>query len=200
MCGLVFYYTMSQSTSSSPSPPPPAGVDLSPAPSARQVLLFSAIIMIGCCSNVLFLEFLTQHDPGCGDLVTLAQFTFISLCSFPMNFNFSTFSFRPRRIPLTQYISITALFFIVSILNNRAFQYGVSVPVTLITLIHSNSLSYYSFPAHFPACFLCELGPYGDSIVFVINEFVSRADYVSKELDQSVHTRSKIRLFDGFHR
>ena len=106
--------------------------------SVFQIICYASIIVVGCCANLIFLEFLTKHDPGCGDLITLGQFVFISFCSFFLNFDFSSLQLEARRIPLKNYIYMTTLFFIASILNNRAFQYGVSIPVH--TVVRSSSL------------------------------------------------------------
>jgi len=44
-----------------------------------KALLGMLFVFIGCCSNVVFLELIIQIDPGAGNLITFAQFLFISL-------------------------------------------------------------------------------------------------------------------------
>ncbi|MEE6481758.1 hypothetical protein FKM82_012959, partial [Ascaphus truei] len=40
------------------------------------------LIFAGCCSNVVFLELLARKFPGCGNIVTFAQFLFIAIEGF----------------------------------------------------------------------------------------------------------------------
>ena len=37
------------------------------------------LVLLGCCSNVIFLELLVKQDPGIGNLVTASQFIVIAL-------------------------------------------------------------------------------------------------------------------------
>uniref|UniRef100_A0A3B3UWB9 Solute carrier family 35 member B4 n=1 Tax=Poecilia latipinna TaxID=48699 RepID=A0A3B3UWB9_9TELE len=40
------------------------------------------LVFVGCCSNVVSLELLVREFPGCGNIVTFAQFVFIALEGF----------------------------------------------------------------------------------------------------------------------
>ncbi|XP_019308331.1 UDP-xylose and UDP-N-acetylglucosamine transporter isoform X2 [Panthera pardus] len=40
------------------------------------------LVFAGCCSNVIFLELLARKHPGCGNIVTFAQFLFIAVEGF----------------------------------------------------------------------------------------------------------------------
>ncbi|XP_059567811.1 nucleotide sugar transporter SLC35B4 isoform X4 [Myotis daubentonii] len=40
------------------------------------------LVFAGCCSNVIFLELLVRKHPGCGNIVTFAQFLFIAVEGF----------------------------------------------------------------------------------------------------------------------
>ncbi|XP_015414898.1 PREDICTED: UDP-xylose and UDP-N-acetylglucosamine transporter isoform X7 [Myotis davidii] len=40
------------------------------------------LVFAGCCSNVIFLELLVRRHPGCGNIVTFAQFLFIAVEGF----------------------------------------------------------------------------------------------------------------------
>ena len=37
------------------------------------------LVLLGCCSNVIFLELLVKQDPGIGNLVTASQFVVIAI-------------------------------------------------------------------------------------------------------------------------
>ncbi|KAG0727768.1 UDP-xylose and UDP-N-acetylglucosamine transporter [Chionoecetes opilio] len=55
------------------------------------------MVFIGCCSNVVFLEFLVKEEPACGNLITFAQFLFIAFEGFVFTMNFGK---RKNVIPL----------------------------------------------------------------------------------------------------
>ncbi|XP_036283279.1 UDP-xylose and UDP-N-acetylglucosamine transporter isoform X2 [Pipistrellus kuhlii] len=46
------------------------------------------LVFAGCCSNVIFLELLVRKHPGCGNIVTFAQFFFIAVEGFLFEVNF----------------------------------------------------------------------------------------------------------------
>lgn len=78
----------------------------------------------GCCANVITLEQIVQRDPSVGDLITLAQFlavTIVGLLRCALK--------RQRLPPARPWIVPAALYFAVSILNNRAWDYSISVPL-----------------------------------------------------------------------
>lgn len=112
---------------------------LSALPSIPPALLGWVLILVGCCCNVLSLEFITQRDKGAGHLITFAQFLFISCEGFFTQFNFHQFRFNPRLIPLRIYFLLTILFVSASLLNNAALNWNISMPVH--TVFRSSGLA-----------------------------------------------------------
>jgi len=90
-------------------------------------------------SNALTLEHVTSEYPRSGNLITFAQFLVVSLHGLP---KFVTFTrgplnvpvprLRPRRVPLAPYLIQVGLFYSISLLNNLAFGYNISMPVHII--------------------------------------------------------------------
>ncbi|KAI1785338.1 UAA transporter [Ganoderma leucocontextum] len=92
----------------------------------------------GCCSNALTLEQLMRAHPHSGSLITFAQFLSIAIHGLP---KFVTVArvrglpvpwLRKRKIPLAPYLVQVALFYAISLLNNRAFGYRIPMPVHII--------------------------------------------------------------------
>lgn len=69
--------------------------------------------------------FICRNDPGVGSITTFMQFIFISI------YGYSRFGFESQ-IPKLQYFNIVALFFLVNVLNNIAFDYNIPVPLHMI--------------------------------------------------------------------
>ncbi|XP_033102484.1 UDP-xylose and UDP-N-acetylglucosamine transporter-like [Anneissia japonica] len=88
-----------------------------------------AFVFIGCCSNVIFLELLVTTYPGCGNLVTFAQFLIISIEGFIFTTKFGTV--KPE-IPVINYCYMVVLFFLVSVVNNYAINFNISMPLHMI--------------------------------------------------------------------
>lgn len=114
------------------------------------------LILFGCCLNVLTLEVMSRQDPGCGGLITFAQFVFIAAQSSVSQIDFDykqlyrlfdgslsikqiKLSFRKPEIPFKLYVKLTTVFFAASILNNKALDYGISIPVH--TVFRSSGLT-----------------------------------------------------------
>lgn len=98
--------------------------------------LMTAIFLIfgGCCSNVYTLEAITHVVPNCGTLVTFAQFLGVTIGGFSL-FSLSYDGRKAiwdRKVPLTEYCKIVGFHFSVSIVNNLALAYHISVPVHII--------------------------------------------------------------------
>lgn len=87
------------------------------------------LTFIGCCTNVYFLEILTNKVPGSGNMITLAQFLFISVKGFIQESRFGT---KKSIIPLNKYLSLVIMFFVVSVLNNYALNFNISMPLHMI--------------------------------------------------------------------
>lgn len=90
---------------------------------------FIFLTFVGCCTNVYFLEVLTSTVPGSGNLITLAQFLFISVKGFIMEQKFGT---KKSVIPISKYLSLVLMFFVVSVLNNYALNFNISMPLHMI--------------------------------------------------------------------
>lgn len=90
---------------------------------------YIGLTFIGCCTNVYFLELITNAVPGSGNMITLAQFLFISVKGFIMESKFGT---KKSAIPLSKYMSLVVMFFVVSVLNNYALNFNISMPLHMI--------------------------------------------------------------------
>uniref|UniRef100_H3AW58 Solute carrier family 35 member B4 n=1 Tax=Latimeria chalumnae TaxID=7897 RepID=H3AW58_LATCH len=73
------------------------------------------LVFLGCCSNVVFLELLVRDFPGCGNIVTFAQFLFIAVEGFIFQANFGK---KSPSIPISHIIiRIVMTYLYVSIFN-----------------------------------------------------------------------------------
>lgn len=68
-------------------------------------------------------------DPGCGNLVTFAQFAFIALEGFIFTAKFGT---EPLRIGFKNYIILVIMYFFASVCNNYAFDFNIPMPLHMI--------------------------------------------------------------------
>ncbi|KAM3924255.1 nucleotide sugar transporter SLC35B4 [Leptodactylus fuscus] len=87
------------------------------------------LVFSGCCSNVVFLELLARKFPGCGNIVTFAQFLLIAVEGFIFEANFGR---KRPAIPIRYYVSMVAMFFTVSVVNNYAINLNISMPLHMI--------------------------------------------------------------------
>ncbi|XP_040199249.1 UDP-xylose and UDP-N-acetylglucosamine transporter [Rana temporaria] len=87
------------------------------------------LVFGGCCSNVVFLELLARRYPGCGNIVTFAQFLFIAIEGFIFQADFGR---KRPAIPLRYYVIMVAMFFTVSVVNNYALNLNISMPLHMI--------------------------------------------------------------------
>uniref|UniRef100_A0A1L8DEL9 Putative udp-n-acetylglucosamine transporter n=1 Tax=Nyssomyia neivai TaxID=330878 RepID=A0A1L8DEL9_9DIPT len=88
-----------------------------------------ALVFVGCCSNVVFLELLVKYDPGSGNLITFAQFAFIAIEGFIFTHRLGK---EPPRIGFKDYTILVAMFFTVSVCNNYAFDFNIPMPLHMI--------------------------------------------------------------------
>ncbi|EPS38590.1 hypothetical protein H072_7713 [Dactylellina haptotyla CBS 200.50] len=99
---------------------------------------FSLVAMIslifgGCCSNVFALEAIVKEAPDSGHLITLAQFIIVSIEGFIAHFDWNSPTLLVKnQIPMVRWLGAIILFFSVSVLNNWAFEYNISVPIHII--------------------------------------------------------------------
>ncbi|XP_053319127.1 UDP-xylose and UDP-N-acetylglucosamine transporter [Spea bombifrons] len=87
------------------------------------------LVFAGCCSNVVFLELLARKFPGCGNIVTFAQFLFIAIEGFIFQADFGR---RKPAVPIRYYIIMVAMYFTVSVVNNYALNLNISMPLHMI--------------------------------------------------------------------
>uniref|UniRef100_A0A671VAT1 Solute carrier family 35 member B4 n=1 Tax=Sparus aurata TaxID=8175 RepID=A0A671VAT1_SPAAU len=87
------------------------------------------LVFIGCCSNVVSLELLVREFPGCGNIVTFAQFLFIALEGFIFEANFGR---KKPAIPVRNYVIMVTMFFTVSVINNYALNFNIAMPLHMI--------------------------------------------------------------------
>uniref|UniRef100_A0A3Q3F198 Solute carrier family 35 member B4 n=1 Tax=Labrus bergylta TaxID=56723 RepID=A0A3Q3F198_9LABR len=76
------------------------------------------LVFIGCCSNVVSLELLVREFPGCGNIVTFAQFVFIAFISGSHFF--------------LNYVIMVTMFFTISVINNYALNFNIAMPLHMI--------------------------------------------------------------------
>ncbi|KAG7268906.1 hypothetical protein CRUP_021801 [Coryphaenoides rupestris] len=87
------------------------------------------LVFVGCCTNVVFLELLVRDFPGCGNIVTFAQFAFIALEGFIFQSNFGR---KKSVIPIRNYVVMVTMFFTISVVNNYALNFNISMPLHMI--------------------------------------------------------------------
>ena len=87
------------------------------------------MVLVGCCSNVVFLELLVSQDPGIGNLVTFAQFLTIALEGFIFTTKFGTV--KPK-VPFSAWVLLVIMYFLVSVSNNYALNFNIPMPLHMI--------------------------------------------------------------------
>jgi len=93
------------------------------------VTLIVLVVLVGCAANVIFLEFLVKEDPGIGNLVTFCSFLFITVQGF--FFTARCGSIKPN-VPITAWTTMVIMYFIVSVVNNAALGFNISMPLHMI--------------------------------------------------------------------
>ncbi|CAG5134703.1 unnamed protein product [Candidula unifasciata] len=94
-----------------------------------------ALVFVGCCSNVVFLEQLIKVYPNSGNAITFCAFVFNCLEGLFFTTKFLT---KPSAIPLRYYLSMVGFFFVVQALNNYTLGFNIAMPLHMI--IRSGSL------------------------------------------------------------
>ncbi|KAI8347953.1 UAA transporter [Mortierella sp. GBAus27b] len=116
------------------------------------------MIFGGCCSNVFALEILVNDAPKSGQMITFAQFMFVSAYGLLVHLQWPIVQewtskgssstrgndsgtrtiwryiphLKPRRIPILRWMAIVVMFFTGSVLNNWALGYRISIPLQII--------------------------------------------------------------------
>lgn len=70
-----------------------------------------------------------RADPGSGNLVTFLQFLFIAVEGFLFTARCGTARIK---IPFSAYYTLVAMFFVVSVCNNYAFDFNIPMPLHMI--------------------------------------------------------------------
>ncbi|KAI9477788.1 MAG: UAA transporter [Benjaminiella poitrasii] len=101
---------------------------------ASEFPMILALIFGGCCSNVFALEVLVTDAPRSGQLITFGQFLFVSLEGLRHQLTWGRFGpkLKPTIVPIRNWLFLVIMFFIVSLLNNLALGYNISVPLHII--------------------------------------------------------------------
>jgi len=91
-----------------------------------------SLVFVGCCANVFSQEFLNKIDAGCGNILTFCQFAGVSIFTLPA-------LFKPRYISFSNYLICVVFFFTVSVVNNKALDFDISMPFHMV--VRSGSLT-----------------------------------------------------------
>jgi len=93
-------------------------------------VLFSIILLIiSCCTNVVFLEHMIKSVPKSGNMINFFQFLFVA--SEGLIFQSKFFTVK-REIPLKKYFLMVALFFSSNITNMMALGFNIPMPLHMI--------------------------------------------------------------------
>jgi len=88
-----------------------------------------ALVFVGCCSNVVFLELLIKPHPGSGNIITFAQFVVVALEGFVNEMEWGR---KNNAIPLSYYGGLVVMFLSVNVLNNYALNFHIPLPLHMI--------------------------------------------------------------------
>eukprot|EP00088_Acartia_fossae_P070784 TRINITY_DN9563_c0_g1_i3.p1 TRINITY_DN9563_c0_g1~~TRINITY_DN9563_c0_g1_i3.p1 ORF type:complete len:334 (-),score=25.67 TRINITY_DN9563_c0_g1_i3:557-1558(-) len=91
--------------------------------------LAGLIVLVGCCSNVVFLELLVTEAPGIGNLVTFLQFLVIASEGFFVTMDFGR---AKPKVPFNAWIKLVVMYFLVSVTNNYALNFHIPMPLHMI--------------------------------------------------------------------
>ena len=87
------------------------------------------LVIVGCMSNVIFLELMINEDPGSGNLITFSQFCVIAIEGLVFTTKFLTVT---PKVPFTSWITLVIMFFLVSVSNNYALNFNIPMPLHMI--------------------------------------------------------------------
>lgn len=100
------------------------------------VITITGLIFGGCCANVFALEAIIKEAPGSGSLITCTQFFLTSVFSLKPHLDLSRgikhLYLKPRAVPFQRWLLYTFLFLTINVLNNKAFNYKISIPLHII--------------------------------------------------------------------
>jgi len=95
----------------------------------QRAILSTIFLFVGCCSNVYFLEHLIKYAPGAGNIVTFVQFLVISTIGFIFTAKLGK---EKPKVPISKYVLMVILFFLVQVSNNWALNFKISMPLHMI--------------------------------------------------------------------
>jgi len=91
--------------------------------------LAGIIVLVGCCSNVVFLELLVTEAPGIGNLVTFLQFAVIATEGFLFTMDMGR---TIPKVPFSAWLKLVVMYFLVSVVNNYALNFHIPMPLHMI--------------------------------------------------------------------
>lgn len=100
----------------------------------KDMFIVSVLIFGGCCSNLYSLEVMVKSLPKSGNLITFAQISVVALEGLLSNITFTNGipGLRPRIVPLKNWLVMVSMFLTVSILNNYALGFNISMPLHIV--------------------------------------------------------------------
>ncbi|KAF7508338.1 hypothetical protein GJ744_009329 [Endocarpon pusillum] len=105
-------------------------------PEWMNIIAMISLIFGGCCANAFALEAIVKEAPGSGTLITCTQFFLASLFNLRRHVDISRgirhLYLKPRAIPLQRWLLYTVMFLTINMLNNKAFDYKISIPLHII--------------------------------------------------------------------
>lgn len=87
------------------------------------------MVFAGCCTNVVFLEFLVKESPSSVNLITFMQFLALAVVGFVTTADFGR---KKPVIPLSYYAKMVLMYFFVQVINNYALNFNISMPLHMI--------------------------------------------------------------------
>uniref|UniRef100_H2Z8F2 Solute carrier family 35 member B4 n=1 Tax=Ciona savignyi TaxID=51511 RepID=H2Z8F2_CIOSA len=88
-----------------------------------------ATVIVGCCSNVVFLEYLIRASSSSGNMIVFFQFLFVFFEGLIFH---NRFGKTERIIPLKKYVIMVMMHFTVSITNIMALDCDIPMPLHMI--------------------------------------------------------------------
>lgn len=85
----------------------------------------------GCMSAVIAMEYVLKANPKAGNLLSISEFAFVLIQSFPSRIvaKAGSIGLRPLQMPKESHFYHAALWVSMSVLANVAFSFNISVPI-----------------------------------------------------------------------
>lgn len=101
---------------------------------ASDLSVILSLIFGGCCSNVYTLEVLIKDAPKSGEMITFGQFLLVAVEGLGHQVTWGKYgvSLKKTAVPLSHWLLLVTLFFVVSLLNITALSYNISIPLHII--------------------------------------------------------------------